>query len=119
MFRARLMSITAAVLLFSDPETLAWARRLVGVMGLTAMAAVAPQRMAVAAPLGKRRPGVRRRYEQVTFEQLEEDSNRIATGLQALGAGPGMKLVLMVRPGVNFISLVFALFKTGAVIVLT
>jgi acyl-CoA synthetase (AMP-forming)/AMP-acid ligase II len=58
------------------------------------------------------------RYRQVTFRQLDDDSTLLADGLLALGVKPGMRLILMVRPGVDFISLVFALFKAGVVAVL-
>ena len=39
-------------------------------------------------------------------------------GLRALGVKPGCRLVLMVRPSIEFIALTFGLFKAGAVIVL-
>ncbi|MCA9156549.1 MAG: AMP-binding protein, partial [Planctomycetales bacterium] len=53
-----------------------------------------------------------------TFEQLEQDSNSIAAGLARMGVTRGTRLVLLVRPSVDFISLVFALFKAGVVTVL-
>ncbi|MEM7315519.1 MAG: AMP-binding protein, partial [Planctomycetota bacterium] len=58
------------------------------------------------------------RYRQVTFAELEEDSNHIAAGLQAMGVKPGTRLALMVKPSIDFVSLTFALFKTGAVTIL-
>jgi acyl-CoA synthetase (AMP-forming)/AMP-acid ligase II len=54
----------------------------------------------------------------MTFRELDEDSTLLADGLRTLGARPGMRLVLMVRPGIDFISLVFATFKAGVVAVL-
>jgi len=54
----------------------------------------------------------------ITFEQLERESDALARGLARLGVGPGKRMVLMVRPGVEFIALTFALFKVGAVVVL-
>jgi acyl-CoA synthetase (AMP-forming)/AMP-acid ligase II len=54
----------------------------------------------------------------MTFRELDEDSNRIAQGLWDLGVPRGSRLVLMVRPSIEFISLVFALFKAGMVTVL-
>ena len=68
-------------------------------------------------PLGYGRDG-RRQYRQVTFRALDEDSDRIARGLHALGVTPGTRLALLVRPGIDFISLVFALFKAGGVAIL-
>ncbi len=57
-------------------------------------------------------------YRTMTFRELDEDSDRLAAGLLAHGARPGMRLVLLVPPGIDFISLVFAMFKAGLVSVL-
>ena len=76
-----------------------------------------PDAVAIAAPK-KSHPRGRDAYRQVTFRQLDEQSSRWATGLQDLGIRPGQRIVLLVRPGIEFISLTFALFKTGAVVVL-
>ncbi|MFM2094338.1 MAG: Long-chain-fatty-acid--CoA ligase [Planctomycetota bacterium] len=84
---------------------------------LAAMAARVPQQIAVAVPQG--RPGdAPRRYARLTFQELHADSDRIASGLLAYGIPPGSRLVLMVRPGLDFFSLVFALFKARMVTVL-
>jgi acyl-CoA synthetase (AMP-forming)/AMP-acid ligase II len=45
---------------------------------------------------------------------LDDDSDRIARGLLAMGIGPGTRLALLVPAGIDFISLVFGLFKAGA-----
>ncbi len=76
-----------------------------------------PESVAVAAPIG-RNPDRSRRYAQVTFRELDDDSNRVAAALLEWGVKPGCRLVLMVRPGIDFISLTFALFKAGVVVVL-
>lgn len=76
-----------------------------------------PLGVAVVEPVLRRRPG-QARYRQVTFRELDDDSNLLADGLLALGVQRGMRLALLVRPGIDFISLVFALFKAGAVTVL-
>ena len=55
---------------------------------------------------------------RLTFRQLNEDCDRCAWGLHRLGIGRGTRTVLMVRPGPEFFSLAFALFKLGAVPVL-
>jgi len=60
----------------------------------------------------------RREYDKITFAELDDDSARIAAGLQEMGVQPGQRLVLLVRPGIDFISLVYALLKAGVVIVL-
>ncbi|MCX7048091.1 MAG: fatty acid CoA ligase family protein [Candidatus Sumerlaeota bacterium] len=52
---------------------------------------------------------------QLTFKQLDDDSSLLAAGLAACGIGRGCRTVLMVRPGLEFFSLAFALFKAGAV----
>ena len=46
-----------------------------------------------------------------TFRQLDQDSDRIARGLRQLGVPPGTRLALLVRPGIDFISLVFGLVQ--------
>lgn len=66
---------------------------------------------------GRRKRG-RRQYASCTFRQLDEESNCLASGLRAMGVQPGMRIALLVRPGREFIALVFALFRAGAVIVL-
>lgn len=76
-----------------------------------------PYQKAVVFPAGRDRAG-RVLWSHLTFQQLEEESNRLAQGLINAGAAPGMRLVLMVRPSLEFIALTFALFKVGAVVVL-
>ncbi|MHC4401096.1 MAG: AMP-binding protein, partial [Planctomycetota bacterium] len=84
---------------------------------LTAVARAMPEAVGVVEPLGYDRQG-KRRYRHVTFRDLDDDSGRIARGLRDLGARPGTRLALLVRPGIDFVSLVFALFKAGAVVIL-
>ncbi len=57
-------------------------------------------------------------YESVTYAELEKLSNRYANGLSAAGIIRGTRTLLMVRQGFDFIALVFALFKIGAIPVL-
>ena len=54
----------------------------------------------------------------MTFADLELQTSSIAAGLQEMGVQPGQRIVLLVRFGVDFIALVFALLKAGAVVVL-
>ena len=82
---------------------------------LSAMARVMPDAVAVAAASGRES---RRAYTSVSFEWLDADSSAIAAGLQDIGVEPGMRIALLVRPGVEFVSLVFALLKAGAVQIL-
>ncbi len=84
---------------------------------LTDMAAQMPDATAVVEPLGYG-PAGRRRYRQVTFRELDQDSDRIAAALWELGAKPGARLALLVRPGIDFVALAFALLKSGTVSIL-
>ncbi len=84
---------------------------------LHAAALERPDALAIAEPQGRGAQG-QRLYARITFRQLDDDSTLLADGLHALGAEPGMRLALLVRPGIDFISLVFALFKAGIVVVL-
>jgi acyl-CoA synthetase (AMP-forming)/AMP-acid ligase II len=84
---------------------------------LSETARLNPNGVAIAMPRGRDAAG-KRKYDQLTFRELDDDTNRIAAGLHAMGVRPGMKLVLMVPPSIDFIALVFALFKAGVVQVL-
>jgi len=95
----------------TEPTGINVARRL------AVMAARMPDALAVVVPRSLDRSG-RRQYDTFTFSQLEADSNRLSSGLRRFGVTPGMRIALLVRPSMEFISLVFALFKAGAVIVL-
>ncbi len=84
---------------------------------LSQTAGLMPDSVAVAEP----RPGRwgrRSRWHTVTFRELDDDSSLLADGLRQMGVEPQMRLALLVRPGIDFVSLVFALFKAGVVTVL-
>ena len=74
-----------------------------------------PDRIAVAAP----RPGQPKRladgqpleYDRISFAQLDAASNQVATGIRKMGVQPGTRLALMVPPGIEFVKMVFGLFK--------
>lgn len=57
-------------------------------------------------------------YSQLTFRQLDEESDRYAHGFASIGIVRGMRTILMVRPSPEFFALTFALYKIGAVPVL-
>lgn len=57
-------------------------------------------------------------WRHLTYAQLDAESDALARGLTAQGIGRGTRVVLMVPPSLEFFSLVFALFKMGAVLVL-
>ena len=84
---------------------------------LTQMAAAMPDAAAVVEPR-KYGPGGKRRYRHFTFRELDRDSDRLARGLRRLGVTPRTRLALLVRPGIDFVLLVFAMFKAGAVTIL-
>jgi len=85
---------------------------------LAEMARIQPDAVAVAEPFGCDAQG-RPRCRQVTFAQLDEDSDRIAAALRhELGIPCGTRLALLVRPGIDFVSLIFALLKAGMVTIL-
>lgn len=50
-----------------------------------------------------------------TFRQLNEESNSIALNFSKLGIKQGTRTLLMLKPGAELITIVFALFKLGAV----
>src|SRR5436190_13593357 len=81
---------------------------------LCATAARFPDHLAIIVPPQEMAGGV----PQITFRELDELTDRLARGLVRTGIRPGHRLVLMVRPGIEFIALTFALFKAGAVVVL-
>lgn len=76
-----------------------------------------PDQIAVVEPLKKYRNG-KRQYKTMTFRELDEDSDRIAAALQEMGVQKGMRLALLVTPGIDFVSCVFGLLKSGAVMIL-
>jgi len=55
---------------------------------------------------------------QLTFGEMDRESGQLAWGLRELGIQPGQRTLVMLRPGLDFITLTFALFKLGAVPVL-
>jgi acyl-CoA synthetase (AMP-forming)/AMP-acid ligase II len=73
--------------------------------------------MAVLVPAGRDRSG-RVRYTHLTYHQLDVDSDQIAHGLRAMGIRRGTRTLVMVRPSLDWFSLVFALLKAGIVPVL-
>ncbi len=79
---------------------------------LPRMAASAADRRAIV--LSRRHRGSMQ-YSSITFTELEAISNRHANGLASAGIERGHRVLLMVRQGFDFVSLVFALFKMRAV----
>ena len=75
-------------------------------------ASIHPHGLAVSCALGSNRQG-RRLYTHLTFEQLNRESARVALGMHQKGFKPGMKALVMVKPGPDLFVLTFALFKAG------
>ena len=68
--------------------------------------------------LGDRLKSVPSLYKtSYTYAQLNDVSDIVASGLKAYGIGKGTRTVLMVKPGLDFFALVFALFKLEAILV--
>ncbi len=85
--------------------------------GLAEIATRAPYRPGIIFPAGRDTRG-RAKYIQFTFQQLNEEVDRYAQGFSTFGICQGERVLLMVKPGPELISIVFALVKMGAVPVL-
>lgn len=83
-------------------------------LGLKKAQETFPYKRAVVFP-AKRDKNGRVLYSQMTFTQLEQASDRLAYGLERIGIIRGTRTVLMVRPGLEFFVIVFAMFKVGAI----
>ncbi len=57
-------------------------------------------------------------YATTSFAELDADATRLARGLINWGVPPGTRLALLVRPSIEFVTLVFALLRAGMVVVL-
>ena len=81
---------------------------------LVEQASSQPGACAVKVPMGRTREG-RIDYRARSFSQLEEESNRAALWFSRSGIDRGTRVLVMVKPGLELIVSVFALFKMGAV----
>jgi len=57
-------------------------------------------------------------YVHYTFAQLNQRCDIFAHGFQTAGIKANMRVILMVKPGLDFFALTFALFKLGAIPIL-
>jgi olefin beta-lactone synthetase len=57
-------------------------------------------------------------WRVITYRELDGLATEIARGLLEMGVPPGTRLALMVRPGIEFIALVFGLMRAGMVQIL-
>lgn len=83
-------------------------------LGLKKTQEKTPYKRAVVYPAARDRKG-RVLYSQMTFTQLEIESDRLARGLERIGIIRGTRTILMVPPGMEFFITIFAMFKVGAV----
>ncbi|HKK19736.1 MAG TPA: fatty acid CoA ligase family protein [Opitutales bacterium] len=81
---------------------------------LAEQAAHQPDGAAVRAPDGCEPDGAIR-YRTRSFAELEAESSTAAHHFNQLGIRRGIRVLLMVKPGLDLICVVFALFKMGAV----
>lgn len=84
---------------------------------LPRMAAAHPDHLAVSIQLPGGTTG-KHKYVTWTLQELDDQSDRIAHGLDRIGISRGVRTVLMVKPSLEFFALTFALFKVGAIPVL-
>ncbi len=84
---------------------------------LRATAKLFPHTPAVAEAPRRRRID-RQAYRQIDFRELDRRATIYAGQLQRDGVPPGTRLALMVRPGIDFVALFFALLRSGAVTIL-
>jgi len=81
---------------------------------LKRMAKIEPYKRAVVYPAARDNYG-RVAYSHLTFLQLDRESDCLAHGFEKTGINRGTRTILMVKPGLEFFIIIFALFKTGAV----
>lgn len=74
-----------------------------------------PNQLAIVEPKESRTFSSTKKF---TFQELHELCCGFASGLSQKGITPGMRALVVVKPGLNLLGLVFALFKIGAVPIL-
>ena len=84
---------------------------------LAATAERQPDAPAIMEPNGRHRTGAIK-YNCFTYNQLNRRTDEIAHGLQKIGITPGSRVAVCLRPGFDFFSIAFALFKIGAIPIL-
>jgi acyl-CoA synthetase (AMP-forming)/AMP-acid ligase II len=76
-------------------------------------AQLVPDQRAVVFPESRDAAG-RVAWTHVSFRQLDSDVDAIARALIGLGVRPGHRIVIMVRPSIEFIALTFGIMRAGA-----
>ncbi|QDU58270.1 fatty acid CoA ligase family protein [Aeoliella mucimassa] len=77
---------------------------------LKASAKHAPDRPALVETWGRRR--------SITFAELDRNADLLARGFIEFGIEPQSRITLLVKPSIEFVTLVFALLRSGATMVL-
>jgi len=100
------------------PVTKPWdTEKLCNVAGaLSWQARRQPEVAAIHHPVRSLLKGIR--YSSCSYRQLNELSNQYAAGLTEFGIVAGTRVALMLKPGLDFFAVFFALFKAGTVPVL-
>lgn len=83
---------------------------------LSSMAATQPDRLAIACPVSGAWPWSTA-FTELSFKQLDDWSHDIALGLIQAGVGQGTRVALLVPPSPEFFAVVFALMKSGAIMI--
>ncbi|MBI5556833.1 MAG: AMP-binding protein [Deltaproteobacteria bacterium] len=78
---------------------------------LADVALKSPERTGLIVPSGKG-------FQRFTFGELFANSSRFANALTARGVKRGDRVMLMVKPSMEFVCLTFALFQLGGVVIL-
>jgi acyl-CoA synthetase (AMP-forming)/AMP-acid ligase II len=81
---------------------------------LRSMGRLKPFKRAVVYPSNRDRAG-RVAYSHLTFLQLDQEADRIAHGLNSIGIVRGTRAVVMMKPSLEFFTVLFSLFRMGAV----
>jgi olefin beta-lactone synthetase len=86
---------------------------------LAATARMLPGRLAVvAARSGRGHRPKHERYHSIRYAELDQRATNIARGLIEIGVKRETRIALLVRPGIDFVALVFGLLRSGATMVL-
>lgn len=85
---------------------------------LRVVSSLAPGAIAIAEPNGPPQTDGSRSYALTTFGSMDQRTDAIARGLLQWGVRPGMRMVMLVPFGAQFIELVFGLLKAGVVTIL-
>jgi olefin beta-lactone synthetase len=98
-----------------SPDTRKKERHAVNIAAhLIRVTQISPYKRAVVCPAGRDNTG-RVIYSHLTFLQLDRESDCLAHGMENAGITRGTRTILMVKPGLEFFMIIFALFKIGAV----